>query len=339
MKRKISFVTIASGEVGMGHLMRSLSLAEMLQDEFSIQFIINTDKSGIIEMLKDMHYQVTQLASVKDSLSVLSNIENIDIVVLDFYGLTEDFQLQLKEKAFKIICIDDLHEIHFYADAIINISNSVKISDYSCEKYTKLYLGSSFALLRPSFLQVALSQRKEIKIIDGIFINMGGADLANNTLKFLKAILASNAINKVHVVIGMVNPYFQLIKEFVSKSESLSQIYVYHNIDSEKMLDVLSECELAICPASGISMELCAVGIGMITGFTAENQVDLLRGLVRKNCAFNWGDFNLLKENEITKAFDGILSNVTEINNMIKNQKMLIDGKSPERIKYIFDNL
>ncbi|TKC56946.1 UDP-2,4-diacetamido-2,4,6-trideoxy-beta-L-altropyranose hydrolase [Pedobacter hiemivivus] len=339
MKRTIAFVTIASGEVGMGHLMRSLSLAEMLQEEFNIKFIIDTDKHEIIEMIKEMHYQVDQISKsspIGNFLNLWPHLYNCHIVVLDFYGITKELQLDLKEQNFKFVCIDDLHDTHFYADAIINVSNGVKPEDYSCERNTKLYLGTDFALLRSAFLEAAILPQKVIRSIDSVFINMGGADLPNNTLKFLRAILKYNIIKKIHIVIGIVNPYLQMITDFTNNNQHLSEIYIYHGINSDKMKSILLECQLAICPASGISIEICAIGIGIVTGFTAENQKDVLKGLIDRKCAFNLGDFNLQEEDEISASFGQILTNIREINEMVYNQKVLIDGQSPRRLKDLF---
>lgn len=341
--RNIIFVTVASKEVGMGHLIRSLSLADMLRDQFNVAFVVATDTEDVLKMIRLRSYPVNKLvdsAKITDVENILPFLTDADIVVLDFYGITEKFQLALKHALYKFVCIDDLHENHFYANAVINVSNTIKEHDYSCEPYTKLLLGTDYVLLRSAFLQSAMNPPRVIGDVSSVFINMGGADLPNNTLKFLKGICSVSKINEIHIILGIVNPHRESISNFISNNSHTGKIVVHVNINGAEICNLLNLCQLAICPASGISMELCSVGIGIISGYTANNQKDLLAGLVEKNCVISLNDFNLLSESEVgafTENF--VINNKGNLNEMIFNQKMVIDGKSPVRLRKIFQEL
>lgn len=326
----------------MGHLMRSLSLADILCEDFDISFIIQTDHIDILKIVKSRNYNVSMTNNslrIDDPATVLPFLKNVDIVILDFYKITEAYQLSLINRNLKVICIDDFHDIHFYAQVVINVSNSVTAADYVHEPYTKLLLGSEYALLAAGFLDAALGPLREIKEISSVFISMGAADKFNNSLKFLKATLAVECITEVHVMLGPVNANIEHIRYFVTNYTGGKNIYLYINIDSKKIIETVKKCQLAICPASGVSVELCAVGIVMISGYTADNQTDLLRGIVDKGCAISLNDFNLLSEFDIETALLDILVNKDCYDRMLKKQKALIDGKSPERIRKIFKAL
>ena len=98
-------------------------------------------------------------------------------------------------------------------------------------------------------------------------------------------------------------------------------------------------CQLAVCPASGVCVELAAVGIGIISGYTADNQLEILKGFVENECILDAGDFNRISIQEITKLIKGYINNINKINMNIANQKKLIDGISPQRFLALFNEL
>lgn len=323
----------------MGHLIRSLSLADMINNEFTINFIIQTDNGEIQKLIESRGYPVSVIhdsSNIDDFNAVDSFLHGAEIVVIDFYKITEDFQQRLIKKNLKVVCIDDFHDVHFYANIVINVSSGITIADYSCEPYTKLLLGTDYALLNSAFLKSALESRRSISKISSIFISMGGADKPNNTLKFLKAISVIENIQEIHVMLGPINPHSESIRSFLNDNQYLPNVLLHINVNSSKVKSIIEKCQLAICPASGVSLELCSIGIGIVSGFTADNQLDLLRGLIDKDCAINLNDFNLLSESEIKRSIEKILDNNKGFAEMIMNQKKLIDGKSPERIKEEF---
>ena len=335
-------MTVASKEVGMGHLMRCLALADMLNEHFKIHFVISTDSPEVISLISLNDYVVSKMDDcydLRDSSKIRDLVKYADIIVLDFYNLTEQYQIAIKKNHQKLVCIDDLHEIHFYCDLIINVSNSVKTNDYSCESYTNLLLGSNYVLLRNTFLQKAILKPRNLDAVTSVFINMGGADIQNNTLKFLKAVTSIPEVRQIHVVLGTVNPHSDDILSYINGCKNKHRIKLYNNIDSAEMCSILCQCHLAICPASGMSMELCSIGIGIVSGYTADNQLGLLKGLLDSGCAISLDNLNFIEEIQIISCLKVILKNKDYLNKMIFCQKILIDGMSSNRIKLAFQEL
>jgi UDP-2,4-diacetamido-2,4,6-trideoxy-beta-L-altropyranose hydrolase len=342
LKKNVSFITTASVKVGLGHLIRSLALASMLNDEYNIKFIIVTDSDQIVETVKAENYvinQITTSTGIIDFEQVRSSLKNTDIVILDFYKISIALQLAIKKQSLKLVCIDDFHEGCFYSDVVLNVSNGVGINDYNCEPYTKLLLGTDYVLLRPVFLQCAESPPPQHTQITSVFLNMGGSDLPNNTLKFLKAISTIPFIKEIHIVVGMLNIHKKEIINFINSLNSNIEVTLYSNIDSFEMKNVLLKCQVAVCPASGVSMEICSIGMAMVTGYTADNQKDLLKGLIDKNCVVNLNDLNTVSETVIINSIKTIQSNASTLREMVANQKELIDGHSGDRIKKVFQQL
>lgn len=325
----------------MGHLMRMLALADMLKTDYFVRFIIETNSTSVINLVKREGFPVQVLPvgqSITDEKIVMPLLVNIDAAIIDFYGLTESYQLAVKGKGFKLICIDDLYSVPFHADLVLNSSNKVSEANYIKDHGTKLLLGSNYALLRPIFLESAVKIARKINAVDSVFINMGGADAPNHSLKFLKSAYLLPSL-KFHIVVGALNPHIEKLEAFIVDKKLENKVFIHYNLSSFEIHNLMVNCQLAICPASGISLELCAVGLGMITGFTADNQKDMLSGLVKSECVISLGDFDKLSETQISHSLEMISNDVSSVNKMIAKQRVVIDGMSPERIKKAVEEL
>lgn len=337
-KNRILFRTEASPAAGMGHLVRCVSLANMLKTNYDISFLLSNHSPQIDQLIKTEGFSCQYL---KDGAEIRENgmYDESDIVVLDGYNFKSEMQKEIKKKGKGLIFIDDLHDQHFYADAIINVSDSVSVKNYLAEPYTHFFLGSKYALLRNEFIEAALRPAREINSVNELFISMGGSDSGNITLKIIKAAQHISSIKTIHAVIGAVNAHEQELDEHIKNNKTSIKITLHKNINSKQMSSVLNECELAICPASGTCMEAAAVGIGMITGYTADNQLGILNGLIEKQCATSIGDFYKANSESISEVIIKCITNLEIINSQIKNQKKLVDGLSPQRINNIFNEL
>lgn len=323
--------------IGLGHLVRCLSLAKMLKNDFDISFLLSEPEPRIVNLVETEGFQVNILK--QNDLQIDESLTSADIIVLDGYSFTSEYEHAIKKKNKALVCIDDTHNHHFYADVIVNVSDAALSSDYSAESYTKFLLGSKYALLRDVFIEKSNGIARSVKSADSVFISMGGADQDNISLKVVRAISPIRSIKSVHVMLGAVNPHEQTINKYIAKNSLPFQIHLHKNIGAAELCSVLAQCQVIICPASGISMEAAAVGVGMLSGYTADNQLGILRGLKEKGCAMDMGDFTKRTETEITQIVTDFVSDLDGINSMIQKQRQLIDGKSPHRLVEAFKQL
>lgn len=82
----------------------------------------------------------------------LTYLTGKEIVVLDNYFFTTDYQRAIKGKGCKLVCVDDMHDKHYVADVVINHALT-DTSLFEVEPYTKLAIGNNWALLRKPFLK------------------------------------------------------------------------------------------------------------------------------------------------------------------------------------------
>ena len=149
MRKGIYIRCDGSPEIGLGHVVRCMSLAHMLTVDFPIHFYVLEIPDSLKNEIIQNGWDVTVLERESDFLNELTGNE---IVVLDGYQFDSDYQRKIKRKGCKLICISDFHDQHFYADLVINHAPGVTKNNYDGELYTKYLLGPKYALLRPEFL-------------------------------------------------------------------------------------------------------------------------------------------------------------------------------------------
>ena len=347
MKPNIIIRADGGTSIGKGHIIRCLALADMLKNDFNITFAVQEPSESVVKSIRSVTEMIIHLPQtndyVADAIHFTEFLDSKDIVLLDGYHFKTDYQKAIKEKGCKLVCIDDLHAWHFVADAIINHAEGINESMYSAEKYTRFYFGLDYALLRKVFLKH--SATKKINAIKKVFISMGAADITNLTQKFTEALLEVNGIEEIHLMLGSINPNLSSIDSLIAPKESLGKknkkvnIIKHFNISAEELAQHLTNCDVAICPASSISIESCAIGTGLVAGYSAPNQMGILEGLTKNNAVVNIGDMNALNTLQIKVKFEELTKHPEQFNVLIGNQKKMIDGRSPERFIKLFKNL
>jgi UDP-2,4-diacetamido-2,4,6-trideoxy-beta-L-altropyranose hydrolase len=338
--RRLVFRCDGGSSIGMGHIVRCSALAEMLHKDLEIVFVLQKTQDFVLEYLHQLNFKTELLPVtihyVSDCTSFLAHLLPTDIVVLDGYHFETSYQEKIKNFGCKLVAIDDMHKWHQLADLVINHSNSAKKEDYSYEGYTKLLLGIEYLLLRSVFLGRHHNRRK-LTEINNVMISMGAADVNNLTAYFAKKLLQIPSIKCIDLLVSDINPHLNEILALHEANSTYTSILL--NLSATDLAHRIEKNDLIICPASSISLEACAIGVGIITGFTADNQLGILESHVQGKTAISLGDLNLFAQNDNMEELVFCINNVTAMNDCIESQSRLIDGKSGYRIREQIMNL
>jgi UDP-2,4-diacetamido-2,4,6-trideoxy-beta-L-altropyranose hydrolase len=309
-----------NSEIGLGHVIRSLALAEMLKEEFDCIFVTRFVTDYINTEAHEVCKDVIKLPEADEHFETfLSLLSGNEIVVLDNYFFTTEYQQKIKDKGCKLVCIDDMHDKHFVADVVINHGGGVKKEDYSTEPYTQLYLGTEYAIIRPEFLK-----QKSNADSSSILICFGGSDIHNATLEALNLLEEKQFSRDCHVVTGDAFLYQQKLGKFIETSEL--KINAHNNLSAREMANLMTECRYAICQPSTVSYEyLSRRGGELYLKLTADNQKDIYDFYIESGIAFAVSELFVEDKSKI-KESEKILSKY-------------FDGKSSERIRTIFKML
>lgn len=292
-KRKIFFRADADAQIGYGHFTRTLALADMLREYFDCTFFTQSPS----EYQQREAEKICSLVALPSDNSKFEKFLNYltgeEIVVLDNYFYTTEYQKRIKGKGCKLVCIDDMHDKHYVADVVVNHGLTDE-SLFDVEPYTRLCLGFDYALLRKPFLQKVDEKKREK---GHWFICFGGTDWNNLTYKYVSFLTISGLANKISIVIGDQYKHQEMLK-------SLSGVTIHRNLSADEMSDLLLMSEYAILPCSSICIEALSRGCKVCAGYYVDNQEDFYRNLAIQYLIYPLG--NMLKIKDVRHSFSNL---------------------------------
>lgn len=302
----------ANQNIGMGHIMRCLSLADVaLSAGCMVEFLIADD--SVSELIQSRGFKATVLDSDYTRMEEEKWPQNLqsDLIIVDSYYVTAGYLHQLREKlkpsCGKLIYIDDILSFPYPVDILVdyNAYSNKAIYDklYEGAEQPHLILGPTFAPLRSMFRN--LPKRIQKEKVENILISTGGADELHMSLKIIQAITSSVRTGYVyHFLIGPMNADKEFIREF---AEKVDYIVIHEDVTDIKSL-ILS-MDLAISAAGSTLYEISACGVPLITYSLADNQIPGGEAFENLGLAVNVGDLRNPKSINTALVMSGSLHN------------------------------
>jgi len=302
----VIFRTDASIQIGSGHVMRCLTLADSLQKQgVECHFICREHPGHLLSLIAEHGYQVhplpvitqpsinkqeipayadwlgaTQQEDAEQCQSILQAIQP-EWLIVDHYAFDYRWQTQLRPYFNKIMVIDDLSDrLH---DCDLLLDQTLGRSHYDYQEYVpehcELLCGSQYALLRPEFAEWRESslQRRQRKKLEHLLINLGGVDKDNITTQILQALEVCSLPDscKITVVMGASAPWLEKVREQAKHLQWPTEV----KIGVSNMAELMANSDLAIGAAGTTTWERCCVGLPTIILMLAENQKMIARSL------------------------------------------------------------
>jgi len=167
--------------------------------------------------------------------------------------------------------VDDLHDRHFYADAVI-CSLPTDGAMFSVEPYTRVCSGFGYALLRAEFLR-GTGARVCPERFRHAFVCFGGSDPKNLTCRTLDSLAESGAVERVAAVVGCAYRHLDELERRVHALAGRLDVEVGRNVSADGMVRLMSGADFGIVPCSGILLETISQRLPVITGHYVDNQV------------------------------------------------------------------
>ena len=305
----ILFRADSSSQIGTGHIMRDLVLAKKYEKKkHNIIFASRELEGNINSKIDEAQYKrlVLKTENIKELNRIIKE-QNIDMIVIDHYGIDFSFEKNLKElnPSLKIFVFDDTYEKHF-CDILINHNISANEKKYknlvpnNCE----LRCGSKYTLLRDEFLEAKKQNNsiKKDKKNKTIFIAMGGADHSSINIDILKVIKKVRKKNKKNIKINIVstnaNKNLEKLKDYCKNKK-----WINLHINSKQIAKLMSESDFAIVTPSVTVNEVYYLDLPIIAIKTAENQIDMYEFLKKHK----YPVLNKFKKEKLKKALKKLL--------------------------------
>jgi len=287
----------ASIQIGTGHVMRCLSLAQAIKEsKGSVEFICRKNKGNLIKKIQANGFPVFELeyeeiSEIKNKSSHLSRLDSIQIkdakecikklksskinmLIVDHYSLDEVWQKSVRPYFDYLMVIDDLANRNHMCDILLDQTYGRDQNDYEqlVPRSCRLLLGSQYALLRPEFSkwrEYSLKRRSGVQLRQ-LLVNMGGTDSNNVTKQILRELLkcALPSETKITVVMGATAPHIESVR-----NEAKALLYETEiKIDVDNMAEIMANSDLAIGAGGSTTWERCCLGLPAIQLVIANNQ-------------------------------------------------------------------
>ncbi|MDN0075827.1 UDP-2,4-diacetamido-2,4,6-trideoxy-beta-L-altropyranose hydrolase [Crenobacter sp. SG2303] len=317
---KVAFRVDASLDMGTGHVMRCLTVADALKARGAeCHFLCRAHRGNLIELIRNKGYdtyvldgsepQDTSSSAMKqvsrapqpahaawlgtsqeqdaaECVAILRELQ-ADWLIVDHYALDARWESELKPYCRHLLAIDDLADRPHVCDLLLDQTFSRSPSDYASwvPAGCILLCGSQYALLRPEFAELRpySLQRREKPRLEHLLITMGGVDKDNATGRILEALRLAElpAHCRITVVMGANAPWLAKVRQQAEQMPWSAEV----RVAVDDMARLMADCDLAIGAAGATSWERCCLGLPTVMVVLADNQRHVADGLEQAGAA------------------------------------------------------
>jgi len=325
----VFFRVDASIEIGIGHVMRCLTLADTLRSNGAeCHFVCREHRGHLMGQIAERGYQV-HLLPVDPNFKTCSQVESncsklpiyaswlgsdwnsdarqtskcigsrhVDWLIVDHYSLDARWEKELRGKCCKLMVIDDLANRHHDCDLLLDQTYGRLTSSYTqlIPKKCKIFTGAKYALLRPEFAELReySIHRRNKAGLKRLLISMGGIDKNNMTGKVLQVLQSCSLPQDcfIWVVMGESSPWLDDVKALAEKMSWTVEV----KVGVSNMAQIMADTDLAIGASGSTAWERCCLGVPTLMTVLADNQRTIAHALSEIKAVQLFNDAEELKE-------------------------------------------
>lgn len=343
---KAVFRVDSAPEIGGGHLMRCLSLAEVLRGQnFDIEFICRDRPGNLSHLLHQKNFPVSLIKEPKTNFSHKKNIQvcisqaidaaetalllseqTPDWLIVDHYGLDIEWESLLSQSCKRMMVIDDLANRYHRCNLLLDQNYPTKEKNYNnlVPSTCAQLLGPKYALLRNDF-QLLRDKKKSLDgNIKNILVFFTAGDDQGETLKALEGVVIYGESIAVNVVIGLKNPDHEDIRAMcITHKWSL-------HCEIDNMADLIAQADLVIGGGGSSNWERCALGVPALVTILAPNQDLVARALHDAGVIVNLGHNKDIRASDYAAALRNLTAH--QLISIGEKAFSMVDGKGAERV-------
>lgn len=315
-RRSIIFRTDASIQIGTGHVMRCLTLADALAARGAdCRFFCRAHPGNLLEFIRGKGYIAHALpvsgteigdghldisvpgesaadlihsnwlganqAQDAEACAPILAAQRPDWLIVDHYALDARWERALAPYYRKLMVIDDLADRPHACDLLLDQTFGRDAADYLplVPPDCRLLCGSQYTLLRPEFaaLRPYSLQRRAQPALRQLLITMGGVDKDNSTGQVLQALRACPLPADCRITVVM-----GAMAPWLDDVRKQAQDMPWPTrvlVGVSDMAQLMAYSDLAIGAAGATSWERCCLGVPTIMFVLADNQRKVAQGL------------------------------------------------------------
>ena len=358
MAMRTLFRVDSSSIIGAGHVMRCLTLARRIRDaKGTCVFVCRKHEGNLSEFIRSDGFEVRILPEVspktevlvedhstwfgtlreldaEQTLGVCREMGGVDWLIADHYAVDWRWTEALREGTKKVLIIDDLVDRLHDCDALLDQTYGATVHDY--EKLVKgqfiPMMGTEYTLLREEFKMLrsqSLKKRELKSSVERVLIAMGGMDLRDLTCDIIHALKNKRETKglTLDVVISSCSPYLTRIRDTAEKYQG-----VCLHVDTDKMAELMFECDVAVGAGGTTTWERCALGLPAVCISTAQNQERLLKSVSEQEAIIYAGCWQSSGPTEIVEHLQPLIENQEIRYSVSSRAAILCDGNGASRV-------
>lgn len=357
----IAFRADASIQIGTGHVMRCLTLADALRSRgHECTFICRNHSGNLGKLIEDRGFLLHLLShetpaehdTDSECASALAHADwlgtswqhdaeqtlealagrTTDWLVVDHYALDARWESRVSTQVKEVMVIDDIADRQHECKLLLDQNLGRKAQDYNelvPENCTRL-IGPHYALLRPEFAELRESslERRCTPEIKRILITLGGVDRDNVTGRVLDGLLQSNLPpeTELDIVMGASAPALESVRQQAKRLPFQAEV----NVNVTDMAERMCRADLCIGAAGSTSWERCCLGLPSIMVVLAENQRGIGQALEQSGAACLVGKEEIPAR--LSRVLDELGASDSALISLSSRAKAICDGLGSFRL-------
>ena len=358
---RVLFRVDASLIIGSGHLMRCLTLARAMRElGWQVSFCCREHPGQQIPLIENQGFACLTLplfaaatntpssstakegdqqwlgaTEAEDAAAVIEALQQAalqpDLLIIDHYGLGSRFETTLRPHCQQILVIDDLanrqHDCDFLLDQnLLPDANSryQALLPNTCQQF----IGPSYALLRPEFIQAATSEAAQPIAVSKNFsatphqllVFFGGSDLDNLTALAIATLQQLQNLDWLaDIVVGSANPHLSLLQQLCEGDHRLTL-----HVQTPGMAVLMAKAQLMIGGGGATHWERCAMALPALVVSLAANQQPTSAYLAELGACVYLGNSSALSSGRLSAEVASLLQQPVKLQQMAAAASKLV---------------
>lgn len=354
---RVVFRTDASAAIATGHVMRCLTLADVLRERGAVcAFISRAHIGHLIGLVRERGYAchelpVSELPSSQplpahadwlgadwqtDARQTLAAIEGApaDWLVVDHYALDARWERAVRGGCRRLMAIDDLADRPHDCELLLDQNLGRSEASYAglVAPACRVLAGPRYALLRPEFaaLRAASLARREGAPVRELLVSLGGVDAQDWTGRVLEALrsAALPADCRITVVMGSQAPRLDQVRARAAQMPCPTEVAV----NAADLAQRMACSDLAIGAAGTTAWERCCLGLPTLLLVLADNQRPGAHALAAAGAAVLLPDEDASFAPALQRELTRLLGDASALTRIQRASASVTDGQGAGRV-------
>ena len=325
----------ANAEIGVGHVMRCMALAQAWQKAGGRAIFALAAGSELEERIRSegadfetIHATPGTREDAAQTAQLCAGL-HADWLAIDGYHFPVEYRRSARTlPACLLLFDDDAQDERCDCDLALNPDpDAVLRSPADCE--TVQLRGPQYALLRREFLEHRRERPSIRETARRILITLGGGDSHNVTQQVFDALERLHDLDlDVTVIVGASYPYVGQLAAALRPSRLKATLL--QNVDN--MPELMSRADLAISAGGGTCYELAFMQVPMFLLTMARNHEAAVAAFASAGAAFNVGWFSSLNPEGLADLLRRVVCDRELRAGFVEKAARLVDGNGVNRV-------